>query len=80
MDLQMVKMRFYFSGKRARLLFFIVVPIFFLAFVVPTTIEDFFFPGSQPGESGNLESPDKCQVCHGDYNIDLKFTGKLSIR
>lgn len=24
---------------------------------VPTTISDFFLPGSQPGQSGSLESP-----------------------
>jgi len=25
-------------------------------------------PGTQPGEVGNLESPDKCDNCHGGYN------------
>jgi hypothetical protein len=25
-------------------------------------------PGTQPGEIGNLESPDKCDNCHGGYN------------
>ncbi len=34
----------------------------------PTTLADFFLPGSQPGQSGNLESPDKCDNCHGGYN------------
>ncbi len=43
-----------------------------LAFAVPTTIEDFFFPGSQPGESGNLDSPDKCVSCHGGYDIKIE--------
>jgi hypothetical protein len=33
--------------------------------VVPTDIEQ---PGTQPGEVGNLESPDKCDNCHGGYN------------
>jgi hypothetical protein len=33
----------------------------------PTTLEDFFLPGSQPGESGNLEHPEKCDNCHGGY-------------
>lgn len=35
---------------------------------VPTTLNDFFFPGSQPGQSGQLETPDKCDNCHGGYN------------
>ncbi|MDH3890077.1 MAG: multiheme c-type cytochrome [candidate division Zixibacteria bacterium] len=35
---------------------------------VPTTIDDFFLPGSQPGETGNLETPDKCDNCHGGYD------------
>jgi hypothetical protein len=35
------------------------------ATVVPTEIQQ---PGTQPGEVGNLESPDKCDNCHGGYN------------
>ncbi len=35
---------------------------------VPTTIEDVFLPGSQPGQSGNLEHPSKCDNCHGGYD------------
>jgi hypothetical protein len=33
--------------------------------VVPNEIEQ---PGTQPQEVGNLESPDKCDNCHGGYN------------
>jgi mono/diheme cytochrome c family protein len=33
-----------------------------------TTIDDFFLPGSQIGQSGNLETPDKCDNCHGGYD------------
>jgi len=33
--------------------------------VVPTDIQQ---PGTQPGDVGNLESPDKCDNCHGGYN------------
>ncbi len=33
--------------------------------VVPTDIQ---LPGTQPGEIGTLESPDKCDNCHGGYN------------
>jgi hypothetical protein len=35
------------------------------ALTVPTDIE---MPGTQPREVGNLESPDKCENCHGGYN------------
>ncbi len=35
---------------------------------VLTTIDDFFLPGSQIGQSGNIETPDKCDNCHGGYN------------
>jgi hypothetical protein len=33
--------------------------------VVPTDIQQ---PGTQPGEVGNLETPDKCDNCHGGYD------------
>lgn len=39
---------------------------------VPTTLTDFFLPGSQPGQSGNLESPDKCDNCHGGYDLAVE--------
>jgi PKD repeat protein len=29
-------------------------------------------PGSQPGQSGNIEHPDKCDNCHGGYNPDTE--------
>ena len=35
------------------------------ALIVPNEIQQ---PGTQPGEVGNLESPDKCDNCHGGYN------------
>jgi hypothetical protein len=35
------------------------------ALVVPNEIQQ---PGTQPREVGNLESPDKCDNCHGGYN------------
>jgi hypothetical protein len=35
------------------------------ATVVPNEIQQ---PGTQPGEAGNLETPDKCDNCHGGYN------------
>ena len=42
------------------------------AFTAPSTIEDVFFPGSQDGESGNFERPDRCRACHGNYNIEVE--------
>ena len=36
--------------------------------VVPSTLNDFFLPGSQPNQSGNIEHPDKCDNCHGGYD------------
>lgn len=35
------------------------------ALVVPNEIQQ---PGTQPGQAGNLETPDKCDNCHGGYN------------
>jgi len=36
---------------------------------VPTDIQQ---PGTQPEEIGNLESPDKCDNCHGGYNTSVE--------
>lgn len=33
-----------------------------------TTLDDFFLPGSQINQSGNIETPDKCDNCHGGYD------------
>ena len=37
----------------------------YAATVVPNEIQQ---PGTQPREVGNLETPDKCDNCHGGYN------------
>jgi PKD repeat protein len=39
---------------------------------VPTTLDDFFLPGSQPLQSGNLEHPSKCDNCHGGYDVSVE--------
>ncbi|UCD94304.1 MAG: T9SS type A sorting domain-containing protein [Candidatus Zixiibacteriota bacterium] len=39
---------------------------------VPTTLNDFFLPGSQPGQSGNIEHPSKCDNCHGGYDLAVE--------
>ncbi len=36
--------------------------------LVPTTLRDFDQPGSQPFESGILNSPTACAVCHAGYD------------
>jgi hypothetical protein len=35
--------------------------------LVPSTLRDFDQPGTQPFESGILNPPEACQVCHGGY-------------
>ena len=42
-----------------------LAPALMGADVVPNEIQQ---PGTQPGEAGNLETPDKCDNCHGGYN------------
>jgi len=39
---------------------------------VATTLEDFFLPGSQPNQSGQLQTPDKCDNCHGGYDAAVE--------
>jgi hypothetical protein len=41
----------------------------FGAETVPTDIQQ---PGTQPQQIGNLESPDKCDNCHGGYNLAVE--------
>jgi hypothetical protein len=36
--------------------------------IAPTTLRDFDLPGSQPFESGILNPPEACEVCHGNYD------------
>jgi len=44
---------------------FAVAAALHAALVVPNEIQQ---PGTQPQEVGNLETPDKCDNCHGGYN------------
>jgi hypothetical protein len=41
------------------------------ALPVPTTLQDFHLPGSQPGQSGTLENPSQCDNCHSGYGEPL---------
>jgi hypothetical protein len=47
------------------LAFFIITGLALAALIVPNEIQQ---PGTQPGQVGNLETPDKCDNCHGGYN------------
>ena len=57
--------------------YLVLVPFLFIgplkavqaADIVPTDIQQ---PGTQPQEIGNLESPDKCDNCHGGYNKSVE--------
>jgi hypothetical protein len=42
------------------------------AFAADTVPSDVQMPGTQPGEVSNLESPDKCDNCHGGYNTAVE--------
>jgi hypothetical protein len=46
-----------------------VIGIAYAALIVPSTIDQ---PGTQPQEVKNLESPDKCDNCHGGYNTSVE--------
>jgi len=41
---------------------------------VPTTLDDFFLPGSQPLQSGTFASPDQCDNCHGGFDVNSEPT------
>jgi hypothetical protein len=41
----------------------------FMADIVPTEVEQ---PGTQPNEVGSLETPDKCDNCHGGYSESVE--------
>lgn len=59
--------------KKSILLFITVaISLIVVAAVIVTSIDDFFLPGSQIGESGNLETPDRCDNCHGGYDAAVE--------
>lgn len=47
---------------------------------VPSTIDDFFLPGSQPLDSGEIKTPTNCD-CHGNYSnaVEPQFNWKGSM-
>jgi hypothetical protein len=40
--------------------------------LAPTTLRDFDMPGTQPFESGILNPPEACAVCHGGYDESVE--------
>ena len=51
------------------------------SYYVPTTLNDFFMPGSQPLDSGTFSDPNQCDNCHGEYdnNAEPAFTWRGSM-
>jgi len=66
----------------SRLAFVLLIPVAFIFVfatmmnpqkgLVPTTINDFFLPGSQPGQSGTITAPGQCDNCHGGYDLNVE--------
>jgi hypothetical protein len=53
----------------AGLILVLAAAVVYAAVIVPTEIQQ---PGTQPQEVGNLESPDKCDNCHGGYDVSAE--------
>jgi len=55
---------------------FIFLGAFYSAYSwTPIPVKDdrlVFMPGTQPGEAGNSETPNKCDNCHGGYNTAVE--------
>ena len=58
--------------KRLILLTIMLIFINALSFAATTVPTDIQQPGTQPREVGNLETPDKCDNCHGGYNTSVE--------
>lgn len=54
------------------LVLFLVLPIARIATAADEVPTDIQMPGTQPLEIGNLESPNKCDNCHGGYNKSVE--------
>jgi hypothetical protein len=42
------------------------------ASAVPTTLNDFFLPGSQPNQSGSFRPPTQCDNCHAGFGLNIE--------
>ena len=53
-----------------------IIIAYFLLSWVATTVDDFFLPGSQLGQSGTFDTPNQCDNCHGGYEeaVEPAFT------
>lgn len=51
---------------------FICAALSSAAWAVPTTLNDFFLPGSQPNQSGNFRPPSQCDNCHSGYGLNIE--------
>ncbi len=49
-----------------------LVMILIISAVVPTTMDDFFLPGTQDNESGTFDPPSQCAICHGGYDRGIE--------
>jgi hypothetical protein len=58
--------------RKFLLVLFLVLPFAGPATAADTVPTDIQMPGTQPQEIGNLESPDKCDNCHGGYNLSVE--------
>ncbi|WP_370476123.1 T9SS type A sorting domain-containing protein [Tamlana flava] len=77
------------KGLDLKLTGFVILAFLFLSFVVrdepfyyiPTTIDDFHLPGSQPFQSGTFVSSRQCDNCHGEYDFETEpaFTWRGSM-
>ena len=54
---------------RVSLFLVLLLGVAYAAIIVPTEI---LLPGTQPGEVSNLESPRKCDNCHGGYDLAVE--------
>ncbi len=70
-----MKSKAFFFCAAVQLIFSVV------SFAVPTTLNDFFLPGSQPNQSGNFRPPSQCDNCHAGFglNIEQNFNWKGSM-
>ncbi len=59
---------------KTKLLFLSSALLFFTltAAAVPTTLNDFFLPGSQPNQSGNFRPPSQCDNCHAGFGLNIE--------
>jgi len=58
--------------REFKLLFFTVLLAASRSFAVPTTLNDFALPGSQPNQSGTFRPPTQCDNCHAGFGLSIE--------